>query len=131
MNLDFADVALNYLNAQGYYAKVITPILANGNSISLAVLPTSDYQYYFDGSYRVGFLFEVLTKNEDQETAYDALVDIANKFNTLRNGDLPSQNDSYQFEGISITVSPAALLRDDKYYYYSAQFTAELFIPYP
>lgn len=126
MTMDFLERLVELLNEQDYYATVVSPILVDGNSIAVVVMPSNDYDHYFDGSYRQGYAFQVMTKHTDQLTAYYTLVNITNLLETIE--DIPSQNGSYEFENIKITTDPNVIGKDDKYYIYAAQFSAALFI---
>ncbi|MEJ9301457.1 hypothetical protein P4600_24135, partial [Niallia circulans] len=41
---------------------------------------------------------------------------------------IPSENNSYEFEGIDIQTSPNLLMKDDKYYIFTAQLSANLLV---
>ncbi|WP_078379158.1 hypothetical protein [Sutcliffiella halmapala] len=125
-NMDFLENLVNTLDSQGYYAKVVSPVLASGNSIAVMTMPSNDYDHYFDGSYRQGFAFQVLTKHEHQLTAYHALLSITNFLKKVP--DIASNNGSYQFEEMKISTSPNGLGKDDKHHLFAAQFSAALFI---
>ena len=127
--IDFLErLVIDVLDKQGYYATVVSPMLASGNSIAVMPMPASDYDYYYDGSYRQNYAFQVLTKHEQQLTAYHTLLDIARLLKDI--DDIPSANGSYEFEnGIEITTDPNIISRDEQYYIFAAQFSAALFIP--
>lgn len=126
MTIDFLERLVDLLNSQGYYSIVRSPILRDGNSIAVMTTPTSEYQKYLDGSYRQGYAFQVSTKHEDQLTGYNTLLSITNLLTDT--SDIPSDNDSYQFEGIRIVTSPNVVAQDEVYYYHAAQFSADLYI---
>jgi len=126
VTMDFLERLVEFLNRQNYYATVVSPILVDGNSIAIMVMPSNDYEHYFDGSYRQGYAFQIMTKHTDQLTAYHTIIDIANLLENI--DDIPSQNGSYEFENIKITTDPNVIGKDDKYYIYAAQFSADLFI---
>ncbi|WBL16449.1 hypothetical protein [Sutcliffiella sp. NC1] len=126
-NSDFLfQLVVNTLDQQGYYSTVVSPVLTNGNSIAVMTMPSNNYEHYYDGSYRQGYAFQVMTKHESQLVAYNTLLDIAKFLPSLK--DIPSQNGSYQFEGIRVTTDPNVIAKDDKYYIFAAQFSAALFI---
>lgn len=126
MTIDFLERLVELLDKQRYYSRVVSPILTDGNSIAVMVMPNNDYQYYFDGSYRQGYAFQVTTKHEDQLEGYQTLLSITNLLTSVP--DIPSGNGSYQYEGTTITTSPNVIAKDDRYYIHGAQFTAGLFI---
>ena len=125
--MDFLErLVIDVLDKQGYYATVVSPMLTDGNSIAVMVMPANDYDHYYDGSYRQNFAFQVMTKHENQLTAYHTLLDIASLLKNIE--DIPSANGTYEFEGIDITTDPNIITKDDKYYIFAAQFSAALFI---
>lgn len=126
MTLDFLERLVGTLNNQNYYSLVVSPILVDGNSIAVMTTPSNDYDHYYDGSYRQRYAFQVMTKHTSQMTAYQTLLNITNLLRDIM--DIPSANDTYEFEGIKIKTDPNVLMKDDKYYYFSAQFTADLYI---
>ncbi|MFD1425503.1 hypothetical protein [Kroppenstedtia sanguinis] len=126
MTIDFLERLVSFLDEQGYYAPVISPILGDGRSIAVMVMPNNDYQYYFDGSYRQGYAFQVTTKHDNQLTGYQTLLSITNLLDSIP--DIPSGNGSYRFEGLNITTSPNVVAIDDRYYIHAAQFSAALYI---
>lgn len=127
MTMDFLERLVELLDSQGYYATVVSPILTDKNSISVMTMPGNDYQYYYDGSYRQGYDFQVMTKHTGQLTAYHTLLTISQFLQTVP--DIKSESDSYNYEGLAITTSPNVIGKDEKYYIYAAQFKAALFIP--
>lgn len=126
MTIDFLERLVELLDSQGYYSQVVSPILIDGNSIAVMTMPNNDYQHYFDGSYRQGYAFQVTTKHENQLEGYQTLLSITSLLESVP--DIPSDNGSYQYEGITITTSPNVIARDDKYYIHAAQFSAGLYI---
>lgn len=126
MTIDFLERLVELLNDQGYYSIVTSPILKDGNSIAVMTMPTSEYQLYMDSSYRQGYAFQVSTKHQDQLTGYNTLLSITNLLQYI--DDIPSNNNSYEFEGVRITTSPNVVAQDEKYYYHAAQFSADLYI---
>ncbi|MET3504942.1 phage tail terminator protein [Halalkalibacter oceani] len=127
MTMDFLErLVIDTLDKQGYYATVVSPLLANGNSIAVMVMPANDYRHYYDGSKDQGFAFQVMTKHENQLEAYQTLLRITSLLVEI--DDIPSANGSYEFSGITITTDPNVISKDDKYYIYGAHFSADLFI---
>lgn len=126
MTMDFLESLENLLAKQNYYSSDFPPTLTNGNSISLMIMPSNDYDHYYDGSYRQGYAFQIMTKHMNMLTAYHTLINISKLLTEIP--DIPSMNGSFQFEGIEITTDPNGIGKDDKYYIYAAQFKAALFI---
>ena len=123
---DFLERLVGLLDNQNYYATVVSPMLVDGNSIAVFVMPANDYDHYYDGSYRQNYAFQVMTKHTNQLVAYHTLLQVSNLLKSIP--DIKSENGSYDFEGIKITTDPNVVGKDDKYYIYAAQFSAGLFI---
>lgn len=126
MTIDFLERLIELIDGQGYYSKVVTPILRDGNSIAVMTMPNNDYKYYMDGSYRQGYAFQVLTKHEELLEGYETLLNITKLLQEI--SDIPSSNASYVYEDMTITTSPNVVTYDGKYYIHAAQFSAGLYI---
>lgn len=127
MTMDFLErLLLDVLNKQNYYAMVVSPTLQDGNSIAVTVMPSNDHRHYYDGSKDQGFAFQVSCKHEDELTAYTTLLQISTLLKEI--SDIPSKNGSYEFDGITIRTDPNVITQDEKYFYYGAQFSANLHI---
>ncbi|MED1607754.1 hypothetical protein MKX67_08950 [Cytobacillus sp. FSL W7-1323] len=127
MTMDFLDRLIDLLDIQNYYAPVVSPVTVNGNSIAVTTLPTRNYHYYMDGSFNQGYAFQVSAKHEKQMLAYNTIQEISQLMGK-RGLIIPSQNDSYDFEGMEITTSPNLLMQDEKYYIFAATFNANLLV---
>jgi len=116
------------LNKQDYYALVVSPMLVDGNSIAVMPMPANDYDYYYDGSHRQGYNFQVLARHEEQLTTYNTLLIISALLTKIQ--DIPSKNGSYKFENESITITTDVSIigKDDRYFTFAAQFSADLLI---
>lgn len=126
MTMDFLERLVYLLDAQKYYSTVLSPVLGTGNSIAVTTLPSRTYQYYMDGSYSQGYAFQISTKHEQQLVAYNTCQLIVDFLKNTKS--IPSQNNSYEFEGIDIQTSPNLLMKDDKYYIFTAQLSANLLV---
>jgi hypothetical protein len=124
--MDFLERLVELLDGQDYYATVVSPILVNGNSIAVMPMPSNNYKHYYDGSYDQKYAFQVMCKHESQLTSYQALLMIASYLTSV--DDIPSQNETYDFNGIVVTTDPNVIGKDDKYFIFSAQFSADLYI---
>lgn len=124
--MDFLDRLVLFLDSQKYFSKVISPVLSGVNSIAVMPTPSNDYDYYYDGSFRQKHAFQILTRHTDLMTAYGTLNDISKLL--LSVSDLPSENDSYSFEGFEIATDPSVIGADEKGVICTAQFRANLFI---
>ncbi|MED1602602.1 minor capsid protein [Alkalihalophilus marmarensis] len=126
MTNDFLErLLIDTLNGRGYFAPVVSAVLRNGNSIAVMVTPSNNYRHYYDGSFEQSFTFQIMTKHEDELLAYQTLLAISSFLTTIP--DIPSENDSYEFNQLNITTSPNVIGQDEKYFIYGAQFSAELY----
>lgn len=129
--VDFLEVLVeDVLGTQDYYARVISPMLSIGNSIALFPLPTTEYDHYFDGSYRQKMGFQISAKHEDQLAAYSTLQTIVAFLTSLSKVDsrVESRNNSYKFESMEILTDVNLIEKTDKYYIFAAQMVANLYI---
>lgn len=126
MTMDFLERLVYLLDSQKYYSTVLSPVLGTGNSIAVTTLPSRTYQYYMDGSYSQGYAFQISTKHDQQLVAYNTCQLIVDFLKDRKS--IPSENHSYEFEGIDIQTSPNLLMKDDKYYIFTAQLSANLLV---
>lgn len=103
-----------------------SPLLGEKRSIAVSPSPSNDYDYYFDGSYRQGYAFRVLVKDQNQLVAYNTCNQIITDLIKLL--DIPSQNGTYTYEGMSITTDTNMIGEDNKHFVFGAQLSASLFI---
>lgn len=125
---DFYERLQEYLNGQGLYAPVTTAFLPDGDAITIILMPSREVEKYFDGSMRIDFMFQVMTKHVDQLKAYNELVSISNILNGAP--DIHSKNGSYIFEDCETKGYPSGvgMSEDGLRYIFAAQFSAKLFI---
>ncbi|MDQ0206669.1 hypothetical protein [Alkalicoccobacillus murimartini] len=127
MNIDFLDrLVLDLLNKQSYYSLIVTTPLVSGNGITLKKKSSDTQASYYDGSHDKKLVFEVITKHEHQLEAYNTLLKITNDLTQIK--DVPSANNTYLFNGINVKTNPDQYGKDETYYYYSAAFSADLYI---
>ncbi|WP_166740308.1 phage tail terminator protein [Shouchella lehensis] len=125
--MDFLErLLLDVLNKQDYYAMVSSPVTLQGNSIAVSVMPSNNRAVYYDGTYDQGYMFQVMTKHEQQLEAYQTLLRITDFLDNIK--DIPSQNNSYEFNGITVAGDPNVVGKDGNHYFYVAQFRADLYI---
>lgn len=126
MTMDFLERLVYLLDAQKFYSTVLSPVLGTGNSIAVTTLPSRTFQHYMDGSYNQGYAFQISIKHEQQLTALNTCQLIVDFLKDIKS--IPSENNSYEFEGIDIQTSPNLLMKDDKYYIFTAQLSANLLV---
>ncbi|WP_197284099.1 hypothetical protein [Bacillus sp. JCM 19041] len=98
----------------------------DGNSIAVSVMPSNNRSVYYDGTYDQGYMFQVMTKHQQQLEAYQTLLRITDYLDNVP--DIPSHNNSYDFNGITVVGDPNVIGREGNHYYYVAQFRADLYI---
>ncbi len=127
MTMDFLErLVKDALGGRNFYAPVVSGVTRDGNSIAVIATPSNEIRHYYDGTYDQGFTFQVTTKHDNELTSYQTLLLITDLLKNLR--DVPSTNDSYEFNGIELTTVPNIIGKDERYYYYSAMFKADLYI---
>lgn len=124
--MDFLETLVQGAIGNKYYTKALSPLLGLGDSIAVSPMPSNNYEHYYDGSYRQGYAFKVLTKHENQLVAYNTLNQIAKDLADI--GDIPSLDGTYVFEGITIKTDTSMIGQDEKRFVFGAQFSAALYI---
>lgn len=108
------------------FATVLSPMFGDGNSIAVFPMPINNYDHYMDGSYRQQFAFQVMTKQTNQMMGYYTVQVLTDYLRDIE--DIPSKRGSYQFEEMTVVTDPNVVGKDEKYYQFSAQFNASLYI---
>lgn len=113
--LDFLERLKDQIDSLGLYASCRIGRLGAEDSLSLMAMPGGDETVYFDGARDKAYHIQVNAKSSDPQKGYEALSVI---FQTLENlGDLPSQNSSYEFGGITVSSLPSFLHQDEQGYF--------------
>ena len=127
-NNDFAVVLRAFIDSLGIPFKCRLDFLDEKEGLVLYPLPGGQVKKeYMDGSKDVNLIFEIAIKTKDQQKASECLWEI-NKELSEFDLDLPSKNDSYIFNDLTVTA-PTLNERDGQgYYIYLQDITANLTI---
>lgn len=110
------------------YEVIHSPALVEDNSMALMVMPSNNYEHYFDGSFRQQFSFQVIARHANQLKSYMTLVALSTYLDNLENHAIISLDDSFEFEGITILTDTNGVGIDEKGYIYAVQLGASLFV---
>jgi|SRR5690606_15660494 len=127
MQLDFMDQLNNKINDMNLFTRSIIGLLGADESISIMVMPGGAETVYFDGTRDKEYQVQVNAKSKNQLNCFNALTKI---YQTLENlDDLPSENGSYDFQGITTQSLPSLLERDEQgYWVYVLSISARITI---
>lgn len=127
-NNDFAVVLRDFINSLGLPLTCRLDFLDEIEGLVLYPLPGGRVEKeYMDSSRDVSLVFEIAIKTQDQQKASECLWEI-NKALSEFDLALPSQNDSYIFNDLSVT-QPSLNDRDGQgYYIYLQDIRANLTI---
>lgn len=125
--LDFMDQLNKKINSLGLYAKCSIGLLGASESLSIMAMPGGAETVYFDGTRDKEYQIQVNAKSKNQLNCYDALTTI---YQTLENlEDLPSANNSYEFNKIETKSLPSILEQDEQgYFIYVLSISAKITI---
>ena len=125
---DFEDRLLDYLDSLHLGFRVYADANRDA-SISVSRMPNSRVmQEYMDGSKdkRYTFLIQVKARDEQRNEAVNALQIISDSLIDLEQ--LPSSNNSYEFNDIIVTNEPYQFSRDDAgYIFFRMSIQADLY----
>lgn len=110
--LDFLPKLNQKINSLGLYARSVIGLLDPDESISIMAMPGGAETVYYDGTRDKVYNIQVNAKSRDQMNCFNALTAI---YQTLENlDDLPSGNESYEFQKITTQSLPSLLHLDDQ-----------------
>lgn len=127
IKLDFMDRLNDKINSLGLYAKSTIGLLGEDESLSIMAMPGGPETIYFDGTRDKDYQIQVNAKSKNQLHCFDALTTI---YQTLENlEELPSQNNSYEFNKIETKSLPSILGQDEQgYFIYVLSISAKITI---
>lgn len=127
MELDFMDQLNKKINSMNLFANSRIGLLGADESISIMVMPGGAETVYFDGTRDKSYNIQVNAKSKNQLNCFNALTKI---YQTLENlDDLPSENGSYEFQGITTQSLPSLLEQDEQgYWVYVLSINAQITI---
>ena len=115
------------INSMNLFASSRIGLLGADESISIMVMPGGEEIAFFDGTRDKEYQVQVNAKSKNQLNCFNALTKI---YQTLENlDDLPSENGSYDFQGITTQSLPSLLEQDEQgYWVYVLSISARITI---
>ncbi|MEK3890248.1 minor capsid protein [Bacillus sp. FSL K6-3431] len=125
--LDFMQKLNQKINSLGLYADSFIGVLGDGENLSIVAMPGGAEVEYMGGMRDKDYQVQVNAKSIDQLNCINALTYI---YQTLENlTDLPSSNDSYEFNKISTQSLPSLVTQDEQgFYVYALSISAKITI---
>lgn len=127
MQLDFMDRLKDKINSFSLYSRCTIGLLGASESISIMAMPGGAETVFFDGTRDKEYQVQVNAKSKNQMNCFNALTQI---YQTLENLEkLPSDNGSYDFQGVSTQSLPSLLEQDEQgYWVYVLSISAKITI---
>lgn len=115
MELDFLEKLNQKINSLNLYARSTVGLLGPSESLSIMAMPGGEETVFFDGTRDKNYNVQVNAKSQNQLNCFNALTKI---YQTLENlEDLPSDNGSYDFQGVVAQSLPSLLQQDEQGYF--------------
>lgn len=124
--LDFIDCLADLIDAYKFPYKLRIGSLDEGESMAIMTLPGGEEAVYFDGVRDKTLNIAIDIKSKSTIKAYQTLNVLFQLLESLV--DLPSQNDSYDFNGITTTNAPNKIGADEHYELWECTFAFDLTI---
>src|SRR5699024_8362921 len=127
--LDFIWRLNDYINTLDLFAWSDVGVLDDGDSISLMAMPGGNETVYFDGIRDKNYQMQVNAKSRNQLNCIEALSQVARVLENLKENEIQSHNDTFEFESISIT-SPVSIVAQDEqgFFIYALSISAKITI---
>ncbi|AQS55293.1 phage tail terminator protein [Novibacillus thermophilus] len=127
MTLDFMLKLNQLINSLDLYAPCKIGVLGEEESLSIMSMPGGEETVYFDGVRDKDYQVQVNAKSRNHNNCFNALTTI---YQTLENlTDLPSDNGSYDFQGITTQSLPSLVMQDeDGFFIYQLSISAKITI---
>lgn len=127
MELDFMLKLNQKINSLGLYADSRIGLLDVGESLSIMAMPGGAETVFFDGTRDKEYQVQVNAKSKNQMDCFNALTYIYQSLEDLE--ELPSDNGSYEFNGIETKSLPSLLEQDEQgFYIYVLSLSAKITI---
>lgn len=125
--LDFMNRLNDKVNSLDLFARSRIGLLDSNESLSVMAMPGGAETVYFDGTRDKDYQVQVNAKSKNQLHCFDSLTKI---YQTLENlTDLPSQNGTYEFQGISVPSLPNFVIYDEQgFFIYALSLSAKITI---
>ena len=124
--LDFIDRLADLIDAYKFPYKLRIGSLDEGESMAIMTLPGGEEAVYFDGVRDKTLNIAIDIKSKSTIKAYQTLNMLFQLLESLV--DLPSQNDSYDFNWITTTNAPNKIGADEHYELWECTFAFDLTI---
>lgn len=124
--LDFIDRLADLIDTYRFPYKLRVGSLDEGESMAIMTLPGGDEVIYFDGVRDKTLNIAIDIKAKSTIKAYQTLNVLFQLLESLV--DLPSQNESYDFNGITTTNAPNKIGADEHYELWECTFAFDLTI---
>lgn len=124
--LDFIDRLADLIDAYKFPYKLRVGSLDEGESMAIMTLPGGEEAVYFDGVRDKTLNIAIDIKSKSTIKAYQTLNVLFQLLESLV--DLPSQNESYDFNGITTTNAPNKIGADEHYELWECTFAFDLTI---
>jgi len=127
LQLDMIPRIKDEINTLGLPIVCHIGLLRPGESMAIVQSPGGNETTYMDGTRTKAFNVEVNIQTTSHQTAYDLLTQISSHLENL--DDLPSKNDSYEFEEIQTLSSPSIVGQgEDGSFIYTMTIKSQIFI---
>lgn len=124
--LDFIDRLADLIDTYRFPYKLRVGSLDEGESMAIMTLPGGEEAVYFDGVRDKTLNIAIDIKSKSTIKAYQTLNVLFQLLESLV--DLPSQNDSYDFNWITTTNAPNKIGADEHYELWECTFAFDLTI---
>lgn len=119
MELDFLLKLNQYINAQKLVGSVansplisVIGLLGTNESMSVMAMPGGAETVFWDGDRDKAYQVQINVKSKRHDVCMNALNAIAKKLENLT--ELPSSNNSYEFQQINITSNPSFVTNNEQ-----------------
>src|SRR5690625_1196164 len=127
--LDFIWRLNDYINTLDLFAGSNVGMLDVDESLSVLAMPGGDETIYMDGTREKNLIVQINAKSLNQLNCIESLSLIARKLENLQEKEIKSDNDSFNFQKITIT-SPLNIVAHDEqgYFIYALSISAKITI---
>lgn len=127
MELDFMLQLNKKINSLGLFAQSSIGMLDAADSVSIMNMPGGSEVEYMDGSRDKDYQVQVNAKSKDQLQCINALTIAYQSLERLE--DLPSENESYEFNKIETKSLPSIVAEDEQgFFVYALSISAKITI---
>ena len=127
--LDFIWRLNDYINTLDVFAQSNVGSLGINESLSVLAMPGGEENIFMDGTRDKHLNIQVNAKSQNQLNCIESLSLIARKLENLAEGEIASDNDSFNFQRVTIT-SPLNIVAHDEqgYFIYALSISAKITI---